>query len=144
MLCRQVLSPGVSYDPLPQVRFKHVKASFPGQYSMCFVCCRRKEHESVDANLSRSIAAFSAPGRLCSLTGLLVKLCRASRRWTKPFGKHGQVGTDLLVERCVKTGNEGLLISGNRCFSHVGNSCSSAGLQMTEGIEVCGPAKAKG
>ena len=48
------------------------------------------------------------------------------------------------MEQSVKTANEGLLISGNRCFSDVENSCSAAGLQMTEGIKVCGPAKAKG
>lgn len=27
MLCGQVLSPGISYNPLPQVKSKHVKAS---------------------------------------------------------------------------------------------------------------------
>lgn len=50
------------------MKFKHVKASSPGQDSMRFVCCRRKECESFDANLSHSIAAFlpldGSPGQI--------------------------------------------------------------------------------
>lgn len=48
--------------------------------------------------------SVSAPGWLSSATGLLVKLCRASRRWAKPFGEHVQVGADLRVLRPLTKG----------------------------------------
>lgn len=67
--------------------------------------------------------SVSAPAQFPSITSLLVKLHIASGRWTKPFGGHGQVGADLLVEQGVKTADwaaEGLLVSGGACFSHAG------------------------
>lgn len=64
--------------------------------------------------------SVSAPAQFPSITSLLVKLHIASGRWPKPFGGHGQVGADLLVEQGVNTAKEGLLVSGGACFSHAG------------------------
>lgn len=97
-----------------------------------------------DANLSQSVAALLPLDGLSSVTGLLVKSCWASQGWAKPFGDHRQAGAKLLMEQHVKSGNEGLLTSGNGCSSHTGNSCSAAGLPGMEGIKASGPAKAKG
>lgn len=57
--------------------------------------------------MSQSVAAVLPLDGLSSVTGLLVKSCRASQGWAKPFGDHRQAGAKLLMEQRVKSGKKG-------------------------------------